>query len=199
MALQDLILEPAPVLGRTGLLSGPDVRRRGRRRHDDPRHLLPRPRSAALAGRLRPALAPSGRRPLRREPQPGPETPPVPGHHEAVAGGHPGRLRPEPPLARHRPRRPRPPLRRGQLGIADDRRLGGRLAGDARRPRDLPVHLFPAVRRHRPRPRPGRDHLRPRAAGDVPGTEGRHLRPRLVGRRQLPRPPSPRGERVLGV
>ena len=51
---------------------------------------------------LRPAVAPPDRRPLRREPQPRPEALPVPGHHEALAGRHPGRLRPEPHGPRHR-------------------------------------------------------------------------------------------------
>ncbi len=43
--------------------------------------------------------------------------------------------------------RARPALRGGQLGGPDARRLGRRLAGDARRHGDHPVHLLPAGRR----------------------------------------------------
>ncbi len=50
-------------------------------------------------------------------------------------------------------RGPRPALRGGQLGGADPRRLGRRLAGDARRHGDHPVHLLPAGRRPRARRR----------------------------------------------
>ena len=59
-------------------------------------------------------------------------------------------------------------VRRGQLGVAHAGRLGHRLAGDAGRPRDHAVHLFPAVRRHRPGPGAGRADLRPGAPHGVP-------------------------------
>ena len=59
------------------------------------------------------------------------------------------------------------PLRRGRLGEPDPRRLGPGLGSLVRRQRDQPVHLFPAGRRHRGRGGVGRDHLRPRTAGDV--------------------------------
>ena len=62
---------------------------------------------------------------------------------------------------------PRRAPRRGRLGGADARRLGPRLGGLVRRHGDHAVHVLPAGRRPRPRPDPGRDHLRPRAAGDV--------------------------------
>ena len=50
---------------------------------------------------------------------------------------------------RHQARGPRRALRRGRLGVADARRVGPRLAGVARRARDLAVHLLPAGRRDR--------------------------------------------------
>ena len=45
--------------------------------------------------------------------------------------------------------------------VAHAGRLGHRLAGDAGRPGNHPVHLFPAMRRHRSGPGPRRNHLRP--------------------------------------
>ena len=51
--------------------------------------------------------------------------------------------------------------------VADARRLGHRLAGDVRRPRDHAVHVFPAGRRHRSVARVRRADLRPRALRDV--------------------------------
>ena len=65
-------------------------------------------------------------------------------------------------------RRPRRPLRRGQLGEPQPGRVGPGLGGLAGRHGDHPVHLLPAGRRHRARPGLGRDHLRPRADRDVP-------------------------------
>ena len=61
--------------------------------------------------------------------------------------GDPQELYLEPRGPRHRPARPRHPLRRGQLGVAGPRRLGAGLGGLARRPGDHPVHLLPAGRR----------------------------------------------------
>ena len=77
----------------------------------------------------------------------------------------------------------RHPVRGRQLGIADARRVGHRLAGDARRHGDHAVHLLPAGRRHRPGADLLRDHLRPRAHRDVPAARRQHLRSR-VGRRR---------------
>ena len=52
---------------------------------------------------------------------------------------------------RHRSAAARHALRGRQLGVADARRLGHRLAGDARRARDHAVHLLPAGGRREPR------------------------------------------------
>ena len=122
----------------------------------------------ALERGLRPALAPAQGRPLRREPQPAAALLPVPGDPEAVAARHPGplsrqpatRIGIDPDAARH-------PLRRGRLGEPDARRLGPRLGGLVRRHGGDAVHLLPAGRRLRLRAGLGRDHLRPRAPGDV--------------------------------
>ena len=76
----------------------------------------------------------------------------------------------------------RHPLRRGQLGVADSRRLGPRLGSLAERHGDHAVHLLPAGRRPRLPARHGRDHLRPRAPRDVPAGRREHLRHRLDGR-----------------
>ncbi len=62
----------------------------------------------------------------------------------------------------------RRPPRRGRLGGPDARRVGARLGGLVRRDGGHAVHVLPAARRARPRPRPGGDHLRARAAGHVP-------------------------------
>ena len=59
-------------------------------------------------------------------------------------------------------------VRRGQLGEPQPGRVGARVGGVDGRDGDHPVHLLPAGRRDRARPGVGRDHLRPRAAGDVP-------------------------------
>ena len=65
-------------------------------------------------------------------------------------------------------RRARHPLRGGQLGVADARRLGGGLAGRDGRDGDHAVHVLPAGRGDRPRADLGRDHVRARADRDVP-------------------------------
>ena len=76
--------------------------------------------------RLRPAFAPPGRRPLRREPQPPAALLPVPGG-EAQPGQHPGSVPGVAAPHRRRHLGARRALRRGQLGIADPRRLGSGL------------------------------------------------------------------------
>ena len=106
-----------------------------------------------LERRLRPAVAPAGRRPLRREPQPAVQAPPVPGHPQAGARRGAAALPAEPGGVRHRPARARRALRGRQLGVADARRVGHRLAGAVRRPGDHAVHLLPAGRRRRSRRR----------------------------------------------
>ena len=88
---------------------------------------------AALGRRLRPALAPPDRRPLRRQPEPLAALLPVPGDHQTLAARPAGHL---PRLARrhrHRHGPARHPLRRGRLGEPDARRLGPRLGGLVRR------------------------------------------------------------------
>ena len=116
------------------------------RRDDAPGDVPAGPRSRALAVRLRPALAPARRRPLRREPVPPGQAPPAPGRPEALARRRPGDLPAEPRAAGHRPGRARRPLRGGQLGVADARRLGRGLAGRDGRDGDLAVHVLPAGR-----------------------------------------------------
>ena len=73
------------------------------------------------------------------------------------------------------------PLRRGQLGVADPRRLGPGLGNLAERHGSHPVHLLPAGRRHRVLSGHRRDH-RPGAPGHVPAGRGLGLRPGLTGR-----------------
>ena len=75
---------PAAVLGRAGLRDPAALRHGGRRRHLPPGDHAARARPRALERRLRPALAPPHRRPLRREPQPAAALLPVPGDHEAA-------------------------------------------------------------------------------------------------------------------
>ncbi len=88
---------------------------------------------------------------------------------------------------RDRPEGARPPLRGGQLGVPDARRVGRGLAGSPRRDGDHPVHVLPAGGRHRPRADHGRDHVRPRAPHDVPRQEAERLRHRVGARRQVRR------------
>ena len=83
---------------------------------------------------------------------------------------------------RHRPAPARHQVRRGQLGIADARRLGHRLAGHARRPGDHAVHLLPAVRRRRSGPDFRRTHLRPGAHRRLPAGCRFDLRHRVGAR-----------------
>ena len=68
-------------------------------------------------------------------------------------------------------------LRRGRLGEPDARRLGPGLGSLAERHGGHAVHLLPAGRRHRLQADHRRDHLRPRAPGDVPAGRGERLRP----------------------
>ena len=99
MTLQEIIFALERFWSERGLPHPPALGRRGRRRHDAPGDLLPRARPAALAGRLRAALAAPRRRPLRREPEPALQARAVPGHPEAAPGGHPGAV----PRPRSRP------------------------------------------------------------------------------------------------
>ena len=115
----------AAVLGRAGLRDPAALRHGGGRRHLPPGHHLARARPQALERGLRAALAPAQGRALRREPQPAAALLPVPGDHEAVAGGLPGPLPGEPGAHRHRPDGARHPLRRGRLGEPDAWAPGG--------------------------------------------------------------------------
>ena len=75
------------------------------------------------------------------------------------------------------PQAERHPLRRGRLGEPDARRLGPGLGSLAERHGGHAVHLFPAGRRPRLQADHRRDHLRPRAPGDVPAGRGERVRP----------------------
>src|ERR1035441_574288 len=83
------------------------------------------------------------------------------------------------------------------LGAPHPGRLGHRLAGHAGWSGGHPVHLFPAVRRHRPGPGSRRTHLRARAPGRLPPGEGQRVRHRVGQGRFLRRCPPPRGVAVL--
>ena len=67
--------------------------------------------------------------------------------------------------------------------VADARRVGHRLAGDAGRPRDHAVHLLPAVRRRRSGAGSGRADLRPGTHRRVPAGRRERLRHRVGARR----------------
>jgi hypothetical protein len=74
---------------------------------------------------------------------------------------------------------------------------GAGLGGLAERDGDHAVHLLPAGRRHRLQAAHRRDHLRPRAPGDVPAGRRERVRPAYAGpvlRRRLP-PERGRAER----
>ena len=135
------------------------------------RALGPEPWKAAY---VQPSRRPEGR-PLRREPEPAAALLPVPGRAQAGAGEHPRSLPRLARGARLRPDDQRRPLRRGRLGESDARRLGPRLGGLAERHGGDPVHLLPAGRRHRLQADHRRDHLRPRAPGDVPAGRRQRL------------------------
>ncbi len=124
-----------------------------------------------MAGRVRRAECAPRRRPVRREPEPAADAHPVPGGAQAGPGQPAGAVPGQPRGARHRHRRARRPVRRGQLGEPGDRLLGSRLGGLAGRAGDHPVHLLPAGRRDDAGPGVGGDHLRHRADHD--GAAGR--------------------------
>ena len=131
----------------------------------------------ALARRLRAALAPPDRRPLRRQPLPPAALLPVPGGDQALAARDP-RPVPRQPRARSGSTRCVHDVRfvEDNWESPDARRLGPRLGGVAERHGDHAVHLLPAGRRARLPPGDRRDHLRARAAGDVPAGRREHLR-----------------------
>jgi hypothetical protein len=160
---------------------------KGRRGHDEPGHGAARAGTGAVERRLRRAVLPPRRWPLRREPQPDADAPPVPGDPQAGSRQPAGTLPGQPGGHRPRPHPPRHPLRGGQLGIARAGRMGAGLGGLARRPGDHPVHLFPAGGQPDPRPGERGDHLRPRPHRHVPAAQDAGL----GHRRGRPCTPSP--------
>ena len=173
----------ARLLVGSGLPDPAALRRRDGRRHLPPRHHAARAGPPTLGRRLRAALPPAERWPLRRKPQPPAALLSVPGDHEAEPGGRAGAAAGQLPRPRPRPLAARFPLRRGRLGEPHARRLGPGLGGVVRRHGGGAVHLFPAGRRHHHGPAQLRDDLWARAAGDV--RAGR--RERLRARFQRPR------------
>ena len=120
---------------------------------------------AALERGLRAAVAAPCRWSVRRKPQPAVQAPPVSGDSQAGTGRSAAALSAEPRGMRHRSPRARHPIRRGQLGVADARRLGHRLAGALRRSGNHAVHLLPAGWRNRSVADFGGADLRDRASG----------------------------------
>ena len=117
---------------------------------------------------------------------------PAPGRSAAALSAEPGSLR-------HRPACARRALRRGQLGVADARRMGHRLAGALRRPGDHAVHLLPAGRRRRPVADFRGAHLRHRAIRDGAAGRRRRVRPRVGARGEVPRRPASRRSGAVEV
>ena len=87
-------------------------------------HDAARARARRVAVRLRAALPPSHRRPLRREPQPHAALLPVPGHPEAFAGQRAGPVPGQPARHRHPRGGARRALRGGRRGKPDAGRVG---------------------------------------------------------------------------
>ena len=99
------------------------------------------------------------------------------------------------------PQAERHPLRRGRLGKSDARRVGPGLGSVAERHGSHAVHVFPAGRRPRLQTDYRRDHLRPRAPGDVPAGRGKRYSI-SCGRRDgvyLPRRLPPERSRAVDV
>ncbi len=158
MSVQDLILNLHSSGPRQGCYLAQTYDLEVGRRDHDPGHLLPRPRTAG-PGRLATSSHRGGRRTAAtaRTRTGSRSTSSIQVIMKPSPDDIQDDLCPEPRVAGDRPRGPRPPIRRGRLGIADNRRLGRRLAGHARRAGDHPVHLLPAVRRDRRfRPSPSR-------------------------------------------
>src|SRR3546814_561779 len=116
--------EAQRLLGRAGLRAGAAARPRSRRRHLPPGHLPALARPGAVERRLRAALPPPHRRPLRPEPQPPAALLPVPGGDEALARQHRRTVLRVAEGTGRRPAGARPAPGRGQLGIATARGLG---------------------------------------------------------------------------
>ena len=137
---------PAALLGGPGLRAAAALRHGSGRGHFPHRDLPARGRSRALECRVCAAEPEAYGRPIRRQPVPAPALLPVPGGDEALAGRFHRTLLRLARRARHRRARARPAPRRGQLGIADARRLGPRLGGVAERHGSHAVHVLPAGR-----------------------------------------------------
>ena len=99
----------------------------------------------ALPHRLRAAQPPAGGRPLRRQSESPLQAHAASGDPEADARRRDRTIHGQPRGHRHRSPQARPETGRRQLGESIARRMGRRLAGDARWPRNHPVHLFSAV------------------------------------------------------
>src|SRR5207237_10001344 len=125
-------LVPGTNPGFAALLGGLRLRHPAALRHGGGRRHLP---SGDLAGagaktlerRLRATLAPAEGRPLWRKPQSAAALLPAPGDAQAVAARPPGPLSQIALRDRHRPKTPRPALRRGRLVVDDVCSLGARL------------------------------------------------------------------------
>ena len=90
MYFQDVILALQDFWVEARLPHRAALQLRGRRRHVQPGHVPARDRPRALERRVRRALAPPDRRPLRRQPESHAAVSPVPGHPQALAARHPG-------------------------------------------------------------------------------------------------------------
>ena len=95
--------DPPGLLGAQGVPDRPALRPGGRRRDLPSRDAAAGPRPRALEDRLRPALAPAHRRPLRRKPEPPAALLPVPGLDQTLPLGRAAAIPPESDRARDRP------------------------------------------------------------------------------------------------
>src|SRR5262249_32435056 len=164
-------LQALGILGDPWLSLAATPRHRDGRRDDAPGDVFASAGPRALAPRHRAAGWAAGDGPFRQESDPPLQAPSVSGDPEARARRGAAAVPAEPRGLWHRSARPRRPVRRGQLGGPDPRRLGHRLAGAVRRPGDHAVHLLPAGRRHRSAADRRRADLRARALRD--GVTGR--------------------------
>ncbi len=170
--MQDALARLADVLDRARLPDRAADEHRGRRRHAQPGDVPAGAGAGAVAGRLRRAVACAPTTPGTARTRTGCRPTPSSRSSSSRSPGNPQELYLGSLDALGIDvRRPRRPVRRGQLGLAGARRLGPGLGGLARRPGDHPVHLLPAGRRRQPRPGVGGDHLRHRAHPD--GAAGR--------------------------
>ena len=144
LTLQDLILKLSSFWASRGCLDSTTAGPRSRRGHVASGNTLSRARSAPVERRVRAAVAAAGRWPVWSESEPPVQAPADAGDPQAGARRSAAALSRQPRSLRHQSAPARHSLRRGQLGIADARSLGHRLAGHARRPGDHAVHLLPA-------------------------------------------------------